>query len=372
MPRSYDRSTFVFLSSHTGRALGRVERRMLKVIAVLLERGATCLVICHPRSPMAEGAREVGATVSPYVLDRFNYLRTESRVRKYFKRYAPVVAHSTGLEADLIVRWAARDLPVGVVNSLSCADWPRQGVGVPSRWVRRRLDLDTIRNADTVIVDCAELVPRVAGVGVDPEHIIVDPPSVDIKRVARQAAEPTEIGRTGAPLVGYAGGVEFSRGLSTLLKAASLLVAQGTVCEPIIVGEGPAMRSLKADPAALRVTFTGAVDSAPAALSAMDICVFPSVEPGMPTTMLEAAALARPIIASDIDGIRGVFESGSEIVLVKPGDSAALADAITNLLADPAAAGAMAVRARARVLDEYSAKAMIERHLAVYRRFMAR
>ncbi|MDA3937132.1 MAG: glycosyltransferase family 4 protein [Actinomycetota bacterium] len=372
MVRGYETSTFVFLSSHSGRALGRVERRMVKVMVVLLARGATCLVICHPRSPMADAARDIGATVSPYVLDRFNYLRTESRVRKYFKRYVPVVAHSTGLEADLIVRWAARDLPVGVVNSIPCTDWPRGGVGPFSRWVLDRLDRDTIRHADAIVVDCDELVPQIAAVGIDPERIRVDPASVDIKRVIRQSVEPVAIARRGGPIVGYGGALEFSRGLTALVAAAPILDSMGTACDLVIAGDGPALRSLHSQPGALRVNFTGLVESVPAVLAQMAICVFPSTGVGMPTTLLEAAALGRPIVASNLEGIRDAFEDGQEIRLVEPGDPKALAEAIADLLADPAAAGAMAARARLRVLDEYSSASMIERHLAIYRRFRAR
>lgn len=371
MVHDYSSASFVFISSCTGPTMGRVERRMLRVMEALVSRGSTVHLICTPHHPIAAEAAAIGVEVAPYHLDKLNFLRTRSRVRKYLQRYQPVVVHSTGLDADLIARWAARGIRTVAVNSITCVNWPRRGKGPISTAVRRYLDASTLDRVDMFVVDCNALVERLADASVPRECIIVDHPSVDLAEVLREAEEPVKLPkRPAGPLVGYGGRIEPSRGLEHLVAASAILDARGTIAQVVIAGEGPLLKRLQADNVSSRVCYLGYVDSVPAVLKHLEVAVFPSVGPGVPTALLEAAALGRPIVASRVEGIDELFEQGSEIRLVTPGDPRALAAAIADVLSDPAAARAMGERARLRVIDEYSSTASIERHLALYSRFM--
>ena len=82
-------------------------------MSALAEKGARVRLLCLMHTPMADWARSLpGIQVDPYILDKWNVIRARSRLRKYLKRYLPVAAHSTGIEADLLLRWAARKVPV--------------------------------------------------------------------------------------------------------------------------------------------------------------------------------------------------------------------------------------------------------------------
>ncbi len=371
MVRDYSSASFVFISSRTGPTMGRVERRMLRVMEALVARGSTIHLICTPHHPIGTEAAALGVEVAPYHLDKLNFFRTRSRVRKYLQRYQPVVVHSTGLDADLIARWAARGIRTAAVNSITCVSWPRRGKGPISTAVRRYLDGSTLDRVDVFVVDCATLVNRLVGASVPRECVLVDHPSVDLAEVLLEAEEPVKLPeRPAGPLVGYGGRMELSRGLEHLVAASAILDARGTIAEVVIAGEGPLLKRLRADTGSSRVRYLGYVDSVPAVLKHLEVAVFPSVGPGVPTALLEAAALGRPIVASRVEGIEELFEHGSEIRLVLPGDPRALAAAIAEMLADPVAARAMGERARLRMVDEYSSAVSIERHLAVYSRFM--
>ncbi|MDP2300365.1 MAG: glycosyltransferase, partial [Actinomycetota bacterium] len=100
-------------------------------------------------------------------------------------------------------------------------------------------------------------------------------------------------------------------------------------------------------------------------------CVFPSSVPGIPTPLLEAAALGRPIVACDVDGIREMFADGVEIVLVPQGNAPALAEAVSALLDDPDHARALGKAARLRAIDDYSAAAATRRGLDFIRTLSA-
>lgn len=353
--------------------MGRVERRILRVMAALLERGASVHLICAPKSPMESVAQALGAECAPYHLDRFNYVRTSSRVRKYLRRHNPVVVHSVGVEADIIARWAARDMRVAAINTIPCTDWPRMGAGPISRAVGRWADVRTMHLSAAAIVDCRDLAKRLVDEGMPPDHLMVDPPSIDIGEVMEQSRQAgIEIQRPIGPLVGYGGRIEESRGLEHLVAASAILDARGVMAEVIIAGEGPLLKRIQDDVRSSRVRYIGWVDSVPAVLKQLAVAVFPSTAPGVPTSLLEAAALGRPIVASRVEGVEELYEDYEEIRLVTAGDPKALAAAIADLMTDTDAAEAMGEKARHRTLDEYSSTASIERHLALYRRFMRR
>ena len=369
MPTFQD-STFLFITSRSaGGTLGRVERRWLRVMKALIERGATVLVICPLRAPIEDRARALGATIAPYRMDKRNLFRTRSRLRKYLKRYRPAVAHATGFHADLVLRRAARGLPVKVAVSLMCGKWPPQGKGPLSRLLRRRADARSLKRVDAFFVDCTALTAELAAAGVPGERVVFDPPSVAVGRVADEATAPVARPH-GHPLVGYAGALELNRGLETLVTAAPLLRERYPHIGIAVAGDGPARPSLEAAAADRRIDLLGPVVSVPAVLASLDVCVFPVTQPGTPTSLLEAAALGQPIVASAVSGVADLFDDGVEISLVAPGDTTALADAVSRLLDAPERAREMGELARMRVIDEYSAPVAVERHLQSYAQLM--
>lgn len=338
-------------------------------MSALLDRDATVMLICTPKAALEVPARALGVTIASYKLDKFNLIRTRSRLRKYLKRYRPVVAHSTGYEADILLRWAAKDLPVKVASSALCGTWPPRGMNFFDTWIRRRLDRDSLQRVDAFFADCADLARGLDAAGLPAERITLDPPGVLLSRVSLEAGTPFAR-PPGQPLVGYAGSLQHSRGLLVLAAAAPALRAAYPDIGIVIAGEGPDRARLLPAAADGRIELLGRVESVPAVLAALDVCVFPASTGGTPTSLLEAAALGKPIVASAVHGIADLFDEG-EIVLVPPGEASSLAEAILGLLADPRRAKAMGERARLRVIDQYSSKAAVERHLAVYRKLGA-
>jgi len=364
--RSLRTTTVLFVTGRVGPSLSRVERSWLPLMAALVAEQANVLVVGAPRGPIVAPARALGATIAPYHVDRFNIWITRNRLRAYMKRHEPTVAFGTGYRADVPLRLAARGLPVKVVSATHCGGWPPRGVGPLSTWGRRWMQRRTRGRVDAFAVDCRALADMLEADGVPSGAIHVLPPGIDIAAVRRDVALGTGI-PGGAPLVGYAGALERSRGLGTLAAAAPAIRKRVPDVRVIVAGEGPARLGLAAGGPESRVELFGRVPSVPAVLAALDVCVFPSSEPGIPTSLLEAAALGRPIVATDVPGVSEVFENGREIVLVPRGDAAALAGAVCDLLGDPDRARALGEAARLRVIDDYSASAAAARGLALIR-----
>ena len=271
-----------------------------------------------------------------------------------------------GYDADMLARWAAKGLPTAAVNTITCSSWPRKGV------TRRMLDSRSMSNVDAFVCDCNTLARRLEVAGVPAERIMIDPPSIDVPAVISQAEQPIAIPSVHGTMIGYGGRIEASRGLDQLVAASAILDARGVLAQVVIAGDGPLLKSLKEEVRSSRVKYLGWVDSVPAVVKRFEVAVFPSTSAGVPTSMLEAAVLGRPIVASRVEGIEEMFEDRTEIRLVEPGDPRSLAAAIADVVSNPEDAAAMARAAQSRTVDEYSALASIDRHIALYKELMKR
>jgi glycosyltransferase involved in cell wall biosynthesis len=149
-----------------------------------------------------------------------------------------------------------------------------------------------------------------------------------------------------AQIVGVVARLEPEKGHSTLLDAWPLVLRAVPDAYLLVVGEGSRREALEAQVAELRikdrVIFTGRRDDVPAVTAALDVAVLPSYREAQGLTILEAMALSRPVVASNVGGIPEMIENGRTGLLVPPHDPDALATAITRLLADHAYADMLA------------------------------
>jgi L-malate glycosyltransferase len=103
-------------------------------------------------------------------------------------------------------------------------------------------------------------------------------------------------------------------------------------------------------------------------LKGFDLFVMPSVTEGLGTSLLDAMACRKPIVASDVGGIPEVVVDGKTGLLVPPKDAERLAAAVVRLLRDSALATSLAAGGFARVQQRFTVERMVEQTLAVYER----
>jgi glycosyltransferase involved in cell wall biosynthesis len=96
------------------------------------------------------------------------------------------------------------------------------------------------------------------------------------------------------------------------------------------------------------------------------VFVLPSHWEGMPNSVLEAMAAGAPVVATGVDGTLDVVEDGVTGLLVPPGDPAALARALNDLLHQPDRRTALAAAATRAVETRFSLEAMIDAYLFLY------
>ena len=100
---------------------------------------------------------------------------------------------------------------------------------------------------------------------------------------------------------------------------------------------------------------------------AADLFVCSSYEESFPRVLLEAMAFSVPIVSTNVHGVPEMARPDQEAVLVPPGDSSALADAMARLLSDEALALALARRSRERVVALYDSERLLPRHIDLAR-----
>ena len=158
--------------------------------------------------------------------------------------------------------------------------------------------------------------------------------------------------------------------MSFLLRAVPLVRMEVPQVKVVVAGGGPLADRLGAELKVLRlednVTLLGERTDASDILAAADLFVLPSLWEGLPYVLVEAAALGKPIVATDIDGVREVIRSGANGMLARPRDPASLAASILFLLKDREFARKLGETARAEIPPKFSIEQMIGETESLY------
>ena len=96
-------------------------------------------------------------------------------------------------------------------------------------------------------------------------------------------------------------------------------------------------------------------------LAAADIVVLPSYREGTPRSLLEAAAMGKPIVTTDVPGCREVVTDGVTGILVPARDAGALAEAVVYLISHPEAREQMGIAGRKRITERFNEQIVLEK-----------
>lgn len=213
--------------------------------------------------------------------------------------------------------------------------------------------------------------------GVGEERIRVVPSGVELRppQPGEGMEFREELGlQPGELLVGNVAHLADHKGQRYLVEAIPTVLRECPQARFVIVGQGELEKPLKqlAHDLGLgdRLIFTGFRADVPAVLEALDLFVMSSHLEGLGTIVLDALAAGKPVVATRAGGIPEMIEDGRHGLLVPPRDPAALGQAILRVLRAPDRAASLAEQGRLRVLEQYSADAMVEGNLAAYRELL--
>jgi glycosyltransferase involved in cell wall biosynthesis len=209
----------------------------------------------------------------------------------------------------------------------------------------------------------------------DRQHIrLIGGSGVDCTRFMAAARAPT---RAVLPCVVLAARMLWDKGIAEYVQAARLLRDQGRNVQFVIAGVpdsgNPATipeDTLRAWVAEGVVEWLGHVDDMPALYARADIVVLPSYREGLPKSLIEAAACALALVASDVPGCRQVVTHEVDGLLVPARNADALAQAIARLLDDATLRLRLGAAAREKTVAEFDERIVIDRTLTVYRELL--
>ncbi len=284
----------------------------------------------------------------------------------------PEVIHNHMYRAELVGTRAA--IALGEIGR------PRPYVvsTVHSSRVRSEEDHQQLRlltpRIDRLIAVSRSIVEKLEHEGRDTAPISLIHNGVDLERYDHQEPCCTlreEYGLPAeGPIVGVVARLEPEKGHPTLLEAWRSVVAAVPDATLLVVGEGSRREALEALAVELgvadRVVFTGRRDDVPAVTAALDVAVLPSYREALGLTILEAMALSRPVVASNVGGIPEMVEDGITGLLVPPRDAEALATAIVRLLRDHPLADTLARAGHDLVHERFCIELMVAAVEAIY------
>ena len=175
-------------------------------------------------------------------------------------------------------------------------------------------------------------------------------------------------------IFGYAARIEAGKGPFVLADALAQLRQRRQDVLVRLAGTGPAIQEVKARVRELQLNgsweFVGSYDGAvgcSAFMRTLDVFVLPSFAEGTSKSVIEAMAHGLPVITTSVGGSPDLLTPDAGI-LVPPGDSAALAEAMQRLASDPALRKQMGQAARARYLKLFAPEAVLSVLVSTYSR----
>jgi glycosyltransferase involved in cell wall biosynthesis len=215
--------------------------------------------------------------------------------------------------------------------------------------------------ADAVVAVSRAVADHARTLGVPDERVHELPNGVDPERFNPSmggGAARARLGLDGEDVVGFVGSLKAWHDIGTLIDATILLNGQGFPARLLVVGDGPEAERLAGQP---HVTHTGSVPSetVPEYLSAMDAVVVPYSSDQQdhyfsPLKLMEAMAMARPVVAARAGQPAEIITDGTTGVLYEPGNAADLACKLRDILARPDRGSAMGSAARRQVLNTHT------------------
>ena len=347
--------------------VGGAERQVVDLAVALRRKGYVVTVACSVAGGLSGALEEADIPVRPLLrrlAKRRLSLTYAWRLRQLLRRerFDLVHAHIYASVAAAAIATLGMDVPL-VITEHTEASWQTWRARWVSRWVYRRVE--RIIAVSTPIR--RRLIERD---GVHPDLITIVPNAVVSSSVPHtDASLPAELRER--PLVGVVARLQPEKGVASFLKAAARVALRFPEANFVVAGDGPLRRELVAMVESLnlkkRVHFLGFRSDASALMRSLDVLAVPSLTEGSPLVTLEAMAAGVPVVASAVGGIPDQIRHDKEGLLVPPGDTGALGDALLALLRDPARARRLGEAGRRRAASTFSHATMVRQIEDVYR-----
>ena len=365
------------------RGWGGQPSRILIGSRELARRGHDVAIAAPGDGELAARARAAGLTVFGgfrfYKPKRaLSFVRDVVALRRVIRSWKPAILHSHGSQDTWTTVVANRLGGERLPHVLTRHNSKHVACNAANRYLYgRALDMLVVVSGG-VLERYEEFFRR--GI-MDPAAIPIIPSSIDFPRfdapLDRDAARRGIGAPAGAPLIGSFGRLVTDKGHDVLIRAFAGVRSARPGAILAIAGAGreePALRALAASLGLSEsVRFLGFRNDLPELTAALDVSVLASVDcDASPAVVKEAMYLRRPVVVTDIGGLREMVEDGVTGLIVPPRDPGALARAILRVLSDEEGARAMGARGREVVRTRYSVSALADAYERAYATLLER
>ncbi len=344
------------------------QNQVLVTVLGLRALGHRTLLVANPIGELRQRAKE-GLDLLPLAPRTEMDLSAAWRLSRIIKQLTPDVLHAHdphGVAMAALALSMSTQLAKPPLVASRRVDFHLRGSSL-SRWKYRQVDC--------FICASAAIRKMLVGDGVPERRAVVVHEGVDLGRI--EAAPPAPLHEDlwlphQAPVVGNVAALVPHKGHRHLIDAATVVLPRVPDARFVIAGEGELRPTLERQIHDHRlekhVYLTGFRPDVLSLHKAFDIFVMSSVTEGLGTSVIDAMACGRPVVATTAGGIPELVVDGETGVLVAPRDHDAMALAITTLLKDEALRRRMGEAGRARARRLFSAERMVQDTLRVYER----
>ena len=371
-----DRRIHVAFSIDT-MSVGGTEMNAVRIAERLdRERFRLSVVTLRGEGPLTERYERMGVPVHRFPIRNLygaNTVRQGMRLARFFRDERVAVVHCHDQYSNFFSTLSARAAGVPVV--ITSKRWLHSPLryrianGVGFRASTRVLAnsasvADSLRRDDWLNGDRVVVVPNFVD-----DHAFL-PPDDDVRQ---QWVRELELA-SDALVVGIVASLLPIKDHATLLRAFGILAPEWPTARLVVVGQGPELDNLRRLASELGlsavVRFAGLRPQVPSFHFLFDISVLSSVSEGFPNTLVEAMAAGRPIVATDVGGVRDAVRAGENGLLVPPGAPAAFAAALRTLFRDPGLRRTMGAAGAARARQEFHAEHVVGSLERLYERLL--
>lgn len=358
-----------------GGEIGGAEQHVLRLVKRLPKEGFTAYVICLFPTPFYQLLQKAGVPALALPMHHRLDLRAVFRLAGALRRIQPQIVHTHGVRANFVGRLAARragiSAVVTTVHSVLAQDYPLPFSRFVNSVTERATSFLTMR-----FVAVSEFIRKyLLAAGVPPEKVTVICNGIEIEDWQRWNGDCSFRARYGiapfAPLVGIVARLHPVKGHRYFLAAAREVIQSFPAARFLIVGSGFYWREVDAcikehglEEYCLRTGFEQEIGPVYAAL---DVLVVSSLSEGFGLTALEALALGKPVVATQVGALPEIITDGETGLLVPPADAEALARAVLRLLHDASYARRLSEAGRQSVLKRFSAAKTVAETARLYR-----
>lgn len=351
-----------------GGETGGSKSQLLALIGRLQENYRVKLV-CLLEGPVAQEARKLGYDVQVFPMKAIFDLRAIFWLKAFITREAIDLVHTHGVRANfcgrLAARWAGKAI-VTTVHSSTKHDY----VDSVKRYFYTTFDNLTLAMAHRLIAVSGALAQELHQRGAAQDKVIIIPNGIELAlfdSIYRQAEQP--LAGTDA-IVGTVGRLVGVKDQKTFLAAAAIVLEACPKTKFYLVGDGPLREALELQAKELNLTehvvFTGYRRDIPELMAKLDIFVLSSLMEGLPITLLEAMALGRPVVVTQVGGMPEVVKDGQTGYLVPTEAPLLMAEAILKILTNPGLGAAMGESGRREAEENYTFEHMADRYSQQY------